>query len=755
MIEKGNRNSYQLFHVNQLDSTLWLFSSQIQSLEKDPLWRYLRKHPLLRRALTRLIANIRALLKGRLGKERRSYRRAKLHAGIIAASPLFDARWYCQQYFDVTYSSYTPEMHYALYGKDGRFPGPLFDARLYQQTYRDVALSDFTPLVHYELHGKTEERYYTPVDIIDIPALKIQQSGPFTTDPHALYNRWQENVEKVHHRSLPSLVKTSGERQQPGAYGHRPKFSVIVPTYNTPVPFLKDCIGSVLQQTWADWQLCIADDASTDAATIAVLESYATQDPRIEVVFRKENGHISQSSNTALQIARGEYVVLLDHDDMLAPTALQEIALLLPAQPHAAIIYSDEDKIDEHGVRCHPFFKPDFSPDLLYSQNYVCHLAVYKKELIDKIGGFRKGYEGSQDYDLLLRAMAHLDSYEQIIHIPRILYHWRMSPNSTASNHDNKDYATLAAVKALQQHFNTMQLPATVSIVKDGAYRIKWPIPATPPLVSLIIATRDCYQDLKKCIDSILNKTTYRSFEIIVIDNQSSDQETLDYLKEISRSPSISVYPYDHIFNYSAINNFGVQHAKGSIIGLINNDIEVVEPEWLSEMVSHAIRPDIGCVGAKLLYPDGTIQHAGVVLGIGGVASHSHKYLDGDHEGYFSRMRIVHNVSAVTAAALLVRKDIFEAVGGLDEALLPVAFNDIDFCLKVRTAGYRNLFTPFAVLTHFESKSRGAEDTPAKRARFLNECKLMKARWQHLLDNDPYYNPNLTKVREDYSIIEA
>lgn len=566
------------------------------------------------------------------------------------------------------------------------------------------------------------------------------------------YERWLEDIEPS---QIPSV---SQQQEEMKCWGSKPVISVLLPTYNTPEALLRECIESVLEQSYPHWQLCIADDASTQPEVQAVIKEYASADTRICFTLRAHNGHISECSNSALGLATGEWVALLDHDDRLPAHALFEVVKALNQHPQAQIIYSDEDKLDRQGRRCDPFFKPDWSPDLLYSQNYMTHLLVYRHQLTRDVAGFRKGYEGSQDYDLLLRCIAHLPEATQknIVHIPKVLYHWRMTEQSTAMGHDRKDYSTPAALHALQDFMDRCHSGVCMEVVQPGIYRARWPLPAKLPLVSLIIPTRDGLEELRTCIESIWDKTTYANYEILVVDNQSTCSNTLSYLRDLEINVRyegrIRVLSYNHPFNYSAINNFAAAHACGEIFGLINNDVEVIDGGWLAEMISHALRNEIGCVGAKLYYPDGSLQHAGVVLGIGGVAGHSHKYFPGNSEGYFGRLRTQHNVSAVTGAALIVRKAVFDEVGGLDEERLTVAFNDVDFCLKVRQAGYRNLWTPFAGLYHHESKTRGAENTPEKAARFAAECNVMMERWGNYLKNDCFYNKNLTLVAEDYSL---
>lgn len=563
------------------------------------------------------------------------------------------------------------------------------------------------------------------------------------------YAEWIEQVER------PALPSTGEQARRIADWAWRPLISILTPTFNTPPALLRECLDSVLAQSYPHWQLCVADDASTEPAVRAVLREYAARDSRIHLALRERNGHIAEASNTALQMATGDFVALLDHDDRLAPHALFAVAQALQQQPGAQIVYSDEDKLDAEGERCEPFFKPGWSPDLLRSQNYISHLGVYRTSLVHEVGGFRTGFVGSQDYDLLLRCAGRIEDVADVMHVPQVLYHWRKAEGSTALGHGQKNYASEAALRALQEHADREGRGVRMSAVAPGLYRAHWPLPEPAPLVSLIIPTRDGLEVLRQCIDSVVHCTIYPNYEILVVDNQSTDPATLAYLDELPErldSQRVRVLRWDHPFNYSAINNFAASQARGSVLGLVNNDVEVIRADWLGEMVSHALRPEVGCVGAKLYYPDDTLQHAGVVLGIGGVAGHSHKYFPRDAEGYFSRLRIVHNVSAVTGAVLLLRRSVFEQVGGLDEKELHVAFNDVDLCLKVRAAGYLNVWTPFAELYHHESKTRGDDIAPEKRKRFERECEVMLRRWGDLLSNDPYYHPQLSRLREDYSL---
>lgn len=534
-------------------------------------------------------------------------------------------------------------------------------------------------------------------------------------------------------------------------FTHKPLISVVMPTYNPKQDWLIEAIESVRKQIYPHWELCIADDASTDQTVRPILERYAKEDSRIKVVFREQNGHISAASNSALELVTGEWVALLDHDDLLAEQALFWVADAINSNSDVRLIYSDEDKLNEVGRRCDPYFKCDWNADLFYSHNLITHLGAYRSDLLNAIGGFKVGLEGAQDYDLALRCVECIEP-KQIHHIPRVLYHWRMHAASTAQSAGSKPYAMLAGETALNEHLQRQGANAKAKLLDFGMYRVSYALPDAPPMVSLIIPTRNGLKLIRQCIESILKQTSYPNYEILVVDNGSDDLATLHYFEDLESEVRVRVLRDDRPFNYSALNNAAVKVARGELVGLINNDIEVISPDWLSEMVSHALRPGVGAVGARLWYPNKKLQHGGVILGVGGVAGHSHKHL-GDHQyGYFGRANLVQSFSALTAACLVIRKTIFEEVGGLNEADLQIAFNDIDFCLRVREAGYRNIWTPYAELYHHESATRGFEDTPEKQARFNKEVHYMKQRWGDQLLNDPAYSPNLTLDHEDFSL---
>ncbi|MGZ8158946.1 MAG: glycosyltransferase [Methylobacter sp.] len=547
---------------------------------------------------------------------------------------------------------------------------------------------------------------------------------------------------------------TDQERKKIKAQTNRlhnpPLISVVMPVYNPPLDMLEDAIRSVQGQLYPHWELCIADDASTDAGVQKLLQRYMDSDARIKVVFRKNNGHISAASNSALELVSGDYVALLDNDDLLREHALFWIADAIVNHPDAGLIYSDEDKIDQSGLRYDPYFKSDWNPDLFLSHNMICHLGAYRAELVKKLGGFREGCEGAQDYDLALRCSERL-SPAQIVHVPRVLYHWRSHPGSTAQAGSEKNYALSAGERALNDHFARTQISAQAELLDFGMYRARYAIPESAPLVSLIIPTRNGLSLIKQCIESLFDKTTYKNFEVLIVDNNSDDPETLEYFASLAGNKKIRVLRDERPFNYSALNNAAVQQAQGEYIGLVNNDIEVISPEWLDEMMGLAIQPGVGAVGARLWYPNETLQHGGCITGIGGVAGHSHKHLPRGQFGYFARAQLIQTISVVTAACLVIKKSIYEEVKGLDETNLKVAFNDVDFCLRVREAGYRNIWTPYAELYHHESATRGYEDTPEKKLRFRDEVLYMQKRWGNSLKNDPAYSPNLTLDHEDFS----
>ncbi|PJK09216.1 family 2 glycosyl transferase [Lysobacteraceae bacterium NML08-0793] len=530
-----------------------------------------------------------------------------------------------------------------------------------------------------------------------------------------------------------------------GGLKERPLISIVVSTYNTPGRWLRRALDSVLAQAYPNWELCISDDASTDAEVARILNEYAGKDGRIRLVFREENGHISESSNSALALAQGEFIALLDHDDELHVEALLCVVEEINKNRGLKLIYSDEDKISEKGVRFDPYFKSDWNYELLLGQNCISHLGVYEAGLLRELGGFRKGLEGSQDWDLALRFSEKVRP-EQIAHIPRVLYHWRAIPGSTALGVEEKSYAALAGKKAVQEHLQRVGKKADVSLLAGGYLRTRYFLSEDVPRVSLILPTRDRADLLKVSVSSILERTKYPNFELLIMDNQSKLQETFDYFESLRSDSRVRIVSHDAEFNYSAINNHGIAEADGDVIGLINNDIEVISADWLEEMVGYAIQPDVGAVGAMLYYPNDTIQHAGVVKGLGGIAGHIYSGEPRGSFGYFGKAKLVQAISVVTGACLLVRRSVLEQVQYLDENLA-VAFNDVDLCLRIQQAGFRNVWTPYAELYHHESATRGSDNTPEKMNRFLREIEFMRKRYGDSLEKDAFYNPNLSLDR--------
>ena len=530
-------------------------------------------------------------------------------------------------------------------------------------------------------------------------------------------------------------------------------FSVVMPVYNPPLDYLRQAIESVQAQVYPHWEICIADDASPNAAVRELLTELAAQDPRIKLVFREKNGHISAATNSALEIATGDYIALMDNDDLLPPHALAYMALAAHQHPQAGLIYSDEDKVTEDNVRQAPYFKCQFNYELFLSQNMISHFGVYRRSVLEEIGGFRVGYEGAQDWDLALRVIEKVGT-ENIVHVPRVLYHWRIFPGSTALALEEKDYALKAQIASITSHLQRIGKPDTQVYPAPGIpglLRIKHRLPDPLPLVSIVIPTRDRVELLSMCVNSILEKTAYPNYQIVVVDNGSTDEKALAYLDSIAKDERVKVIRADIPFNYSALNNLGVAQTDGEYLVLMNNDIEITQTDWLEEMLAFACQPDIGCVGAQLWYPNNTLQHGGVVLGIGGVASHAHKGIPRGNFGYFGRASAHQMFSAVTAACLMIRKSTYQAVDGFDETL-KVAYNDVDFCLKVRAQGLRNLYNPFASFIHHESASRGSDQEGSNQQRLAAEAAIMKQRWGALIADDPAYSPNLTLLGDDFSM---
>ncbi len=565
-------------------------------------------------------------------------------------------------------------------------------------------------------------------------AVQIDHENGFASD----YYRWIHDFEEPDD-DLISLKLLS--------FSYRPKFSILMPVFNTDPAELGGAIESVVAQSYGNWELCMADDCSSRPETRAVIERFsAGQDARIKVAHRSERGGISRTCNAAWQMASGDYVCFLDHDDTLSPHALAYICEALDRHPEADLIYSDEDKIDSNDKRFDPFFKPDWSPDLLLSENYMCHLLVVRQDLAGKIGHLNPDCDGSQDYDLILRAC---ERAAEIRHVPRVLYHWRATEGSTAVTQENKQYALTAAQKALEQHCVRVNNALTVEPAKiPGRWRARYRIP-TEIRVSIIIASGGKLDVLRANLDSLFAKTTYSRYEIVVIDN-SRHNGIESYIRELqTQHDNVRYLDWrNKPFNYSAINNAAARTCESPVLLFLNDDTSVIEPGWLEAMVELAVRPEVGAVGAKLLYPDGRIQHAGVVMGLYDNCGHAFKGLDGSVGHYFDFPDVIRNVSAVTGACLMTRSDVFWKLGGFDEVQFAVAFNDIDLCLKIGNQGFRVLYTPHALLYHHEAFSKTSKDLVPH----PQEVEAMRLKWESVIDADPYYNPNLTRNDEDYSL---
>ena len=535
----------------------------------------------------------------------------------------------------------------------------------------------------------------------------------------------------------PSAEELAGAGEISRSFAYRPLVSIITPVYNTPAQWLKEAVESVVEQVYENWELLLVDDGSALAETVALLGELAGRDPRILVVRRESTGGISAASNSGLEVARGEWVALFDHDDILEPDALFEVVKYLQTNPETDLIFSDEDKITEEGLAA-PQFKPDWSPDFLLSYNYLCHFTTVRREVVEKAGRFRTEFDGAQDYDLFLRVT---ELTTRIHHLPRILYHWRRSETSTSDNIRRKPLALEAGRRAVESHLDRQGERGHVTVDwNTHAYWVKRELRETRR-ISIIIATRDRIDLLSRCIASITSKTSYPNYEIIVVDNESASEEAREYFRYFEHR----LLQFSGPFNFSALNNLAVEQTTSPWLLFLNNDVEVIESEWLTVMAEHVQRPEVGAVGARLLYPNDTVQHAGVVLGVGGIAEHAFRHFPADAPGVSRQLQVTRNYSSVTGACLLTRREVFEEVGGFDEEQLPVTFNDVDLCLKMRRAGYLIVYTPFAKLYHHESASRRRSGEPL-------ETEVIRERWPEYLEHDPYYNPNLSRERADFSL---
>ena len=552
-------------------------------------------------------------------------------------------------------------------------------------------------------------------------------------------------------RHLPGSKEL--EKQRRTKFEYQPKISIVVPLYKTPEKYLRQLVDTVKAQTYPNWELCLSDGSGADSPIRKLLESLASSDERIKVIFHEKPLQISENTNAGIEAATGDYIAFADHDDELTPHALFQCVKALNENRDIRILYSDEDKMSMDGHKFfQPHFKPDYNPDLLCTVNYICHLFVVDKNVIQEVGMLRSEFDGAQDYDFIFRCIEAVKP-EEICHIPKILYHWRCHEDSTAENPESKTYAFEAGKRAIEEHYKRTGIQAEVLQGEFlGLYRTRF-IRDHDPLISIIIPNKDHTEDLKRCMDSIDQKSTYRNYEYIIVENNSTEEETFQFYKKLeAENPKAHVVYWDREFNYSAINNYGATFAKGEYILLLNNDTEIINEDCLEQLLGYCMRSDVGAVGARMYYEDDTIQHAGVVIGFGGIAGHCFVLQPRGTTGYCHRIICAQDYSSVTAACMMVKREAFDKVHGLSEEF-QVAFNDIDFCLRLGKAGYLVVYNPYAELYHYESKSRGLEDTPEKVARFNREIASFEKHWPEILrDGDPYYNPNLTLESQDFSL---
>ena len=618
--------------------------------------------------------------------------------------------------------------HYLFSGaQEGRDPGPVFSTSGYLETYPDVLASGFNPLLHYLKFGRAEGRVPVRRDY----AAWIEQYDQLSDEDRVVFRRAFER------------------------FAHRPTISILLPVYNTKPEYLERAIQSVTGQLYPHWELCISDDASTDPAVREVLERAAKSDPRIKVTYRDKNGHIAENTNSALTVASGDYVGVLDHDDELAEQALFWFADDIRKNPGAAIVYCDEDKLDADGERSAPLFKSDWNPALITAQNYVCHLTVYRRDLLERAGGFRAGLEGSQDHDLLLRCTDLVEPH-RIRHIPRVLYHWRSHAGSTASEAglEGKPYAWDAGARAIGEHLTRRGIAATVRPTAGQFYQVEYSCPSPAPKVTVVIPTAFKLESVERCLTSVLRRTSYPNAEFIITADRASLQAApqRNFVDSIKADPRVRMLIYDELpFNYSRTNNRAVRHSDAPIICFLNDDVEVITPDWLEKLVARVLQEGVGAAGAMLYYPTDTIQHAGVILGMGGVAGHPFLNLPRGSKGYYGRAILEQDLSCVTAACMVVRREAFDAAGGFDEELA-IAFNDVELCIRLRQKGWRIVWTPAVEMYHYESISVGKHNAPHRHSLFQQEVRLMRERWGGLLDADPFFNPNLSLASLNYTL---
>jgi GT2 family glycosyltransferase len=623
-------------------------------------------------------------------------------------------------------------------------------AKFYAFASRALDYVRRAPFVHRAVHALALLIERAPLGARFIRRVLEPPPEPGPLGEPATYAEWVERYDTLSDADRKAIASHIA------SFVRKPLISVVMPAYATPLPLIRAAVQSVQAQLYPNWELCIADDASPNGKLWAALQALAKADPRIKVVRRETNGHICAATNSGLALASGEFVALMDHDDLLPEQALYEIAALLERHPDADVIYSDEDKIDDHGQRFEPYFKPDWNAELLLGQNTISHLGVFRRSLLEKIGGLREGFEGSQDFDLALRA-SEQTTPDRIHHIPWVLYHWRQQGATASFSESFMARCADAARRAVQEHLERTGQTGVAENIEGmpGWVRVRRPAPTPRPMVSIIVPTRDRAELLAACAEGVLARTAYEPLELIIVDNGSLEAKTKALFERLDADPRVRVLHAPGPFNFSALNNQAAAAAKGEILVLLNNDITMLDDGWLDVMVAQAVRPSVGAVGCKLYYPDMTVQHAGVVTGVAGipaVAAHSGVGASKDDPGYFGELFLARNVQAVTAACLALRRSVFEEVGGLNEERLKVAFNDVDLCLKIRAAGYGIVWTPAAELVHHESASRGTDQGGAALKRFQSEILAMRDLWGATLDRDPFYSVNFDRRGTDHVI---
>jgi len=673
----------------------------------------------------------------------------------------FDAEWYAERYSDISASGLTPIQHFIRHGwAEFRDPNPAFDADWYRCAYPDVVAAGLIPIEHFVLWGAAEGRLpFRGFDryLREAGDAGIARGSDLEAYRHCLEQRPRLGIPPVWGVAAESYGDWIAKYDTPddkirtlmlnrvARLALQPKLSIVMPVYNTDLRWLREAIESVRAQLYPHWELCISDDASTLPGVEELLRDYADKDERICVVFRDTNGHISANSNSALSVATGDFIALMDADDLIPEDALYRVAEEINAHPDVDLIFSDEDKIDIEGRRYDPYFKPDWNPALMLSQNMFCHLGVYRRSLVKKVGGFRLGFEGSQDHDLVLRC-ADATQSSKIRHIPHILYHWRAIPESTASRSEVKPYAWDAGARAIEEHLARNGIRGKVTRALNIFYQVRYDPSREWPKVSVVMPSGCKLVLLRPCLSDLLARTSYPNFEVLLTVNEIrfQNEEQAACMKEFAKDPRVRVLVYkDRDFNYSWINNWAAKQARGSILCLMNDDIKIITTDWLEKVVVRLQLNRVGAVGVMLYYPNETIQHAGVILGMGGVAGHAFRGVARGSDGYRGRAGLEQDLCCVTAACFAVRREVFEELNGFDERFA-IAFNDVDFCIRLREKGCRIIWTPEVEHYHLESQTIGHHASGERAAVFQKEVRMMRDQWGAILDSDPFYNPNLS-----------